>query len=63
MSELKSIRIGELKLGNLTMKVHVLNDGQRIIEEQSVIDFVEYLASGEITSENAEQFAKDLATF
>jgi len=58
-TELKSIRTANLEIGSLTIKVHVLNNGQRIIEEQSLIDFVEYLQNGKITPKEADEFAKE----
>jgi len=60
MSELKSIRSADLQVGKLIMKVHVLSDGKRIIEEQSMIEFMEYMGSGELTSDIAENFVKEL---
>jgi len=59
----KAIRTAELKIGNLTMTVHVLNTGERVIEEESMVKFFEWLESGEITMEDAEKFAMDLKTF
>jgi len=35
----------ELKMGDLVLKVHVLDDGRRIIEEESVLKFIEWLSS------------------
>ncbi len=61
--ELKSIREGELKIGNLTIKVHVLNNGERVIEEKSVVEFLKWMESGEITQEQADKFAKELQSF
>ena len=63
METKKAIRSGEMTVGNLTMKIHVLEDGERVIEEQSVIAFFEWLSKGNLTQEQADQFAKDLNSF
>lgn len=56
----KAIREGEVKIGSLTIKVNVLDDGQRVIEEQGVLDFMKFLEAGEFTQEQASKFAIDL---
>lgn len=33
------VRSGELSIGGVVLKCHVLEDGRRIIEEDSLIDF------------------------
>lgn len=60
----KVIKSGELKLGSLTLKTHVLDDGTRIIEEQSMIDFLEWMEKGELmdTQEDKSQL-EELAKF
>ena len=55
---MKAIKSGIVRLGNLEIKCHVLENGQRVIEEQSVIDFFEFLESGTLlTQREAEDFA------
>ncbi|MEI7578566.1 MAG: hypothetical protein WCJ58_00845 [bacterium] len=39
----KVINSGEIKLGDIVLKVHNLDDGRRIIEEESIEKFFEYL--------------------
>ena len=63
MSELKSIRAAELEIGNLKIKVHVLSDGQRVIEESSVVEFMKYMESGLLTEKEAHELAIKLKTF
>ena len=63
MSEKIAIRSGELKLGGLIMKVHVLEDGTRIIEEQSMLDFINTLNEGLFNQQDAEEFIKNLNKF
>lgn len=53
-----SISEGELKLNGLTLKVHTLKDGRRIIEENSLIQFMEYMQKGLLTEEDANDVAK-----
>ena len=54
-----AVKSGELKIGDVVLKTHVLNDGQRIIEEESMIAFFEYLASGgSLTGEDAKNVAR-----
>ena len=57
---MKSIKSGTIKLGELELKCHVLEDGQRVIEEQSVIDFFKWMESGNFTDEDANKFATEL---
>ena len=63
MNELKSIRSADLKIGNLTIKAHVLNNGKRIIEEQSVIDFFYALENESLLPEEVKKFAKEFKEF
>lgn len=39
---------GIMRLGNLELKVLVLNDGRRIIEEEDMNKFMEYLTHGKL---------------
>lgn len=58
---MKAVKSGVLKIGSLEMKCHVLEDGMRIIEEQSMIDFMAWLESGELlTDADAKEFATKL---
>lgn len=60
----KAIRSGEIKLGSLIMKVHVLNTGERVIDEQSLIEFIKWLENPEeFNASEVEQFWKDLNNF
>ena len=53
----ESIWQGEFRLSpDLTMKCHVLSDGTRIIEEQSVIAFLEWLKRGVSIDEDVDGF-------
>lgn len=56
----KSIKEGILKIGSIELKVHVLNDGRRIIEADSMDEFMKYLENGGTFS---DQEATDLAKF
>lgn len=42
----KAIESGELKIGDVVIKTHVLDDGTRIIEADSLEAFFDYLARG-----------------
>jgi len=58
----KAVYSGEMKLGSLTLKVHVLDNGQRIIEEQSMVDFMEWIGRGglfDVPKEEVDKFAKE----
>ncbi len=53
-----AIKSGELKIGDVVLKTYVLDDGQRIIEEESMIAFFEYLAQGgALTAADAKSLA------
>ena len=53
----ESIWQGEFRLSpDLTMKCHVLSDGTRIIEEQSVIAFLEWLKRGVSIDDDVDGF-------
>ncbi len=53
-----AVKSGELKIGDVILKTHVLDDGRRIIEEDSMIAFFEYLASGgSLVDGDAERIA------
>jgi hypothetical protein len=51
---LKTINSGEIKLGDIVLKVHTLDDGRRIIEEESIKKFFEYL-----TNPSSKQASKE----
>ena len=38
-----SVRQGEFKIGDLTIKTHLLSDGQRVIEAESLVLFMQWL--------------------
>ncbi len=53
-----AIMSGELTIGDFVLKTHVLDDGTRIFEEESVIGFFEWLENGGmLTKEDAEKIA------
>ena len=55
----KATHEGEVKVGNITLRVFHLNDGTRVIEQNSFNDFLEWLgAGGELTEEKALEIAK-----
>ena len=55
----ESIWQGEFRLSpDLTMKCHVLSDGTRMIEEQSVIAFLKWLENGESIDADMDEFKK-----
>lgn len=54
---------GELKIGTLTLKVHTLEDGTPIIEEQSMVDFLEWLEKGELTNMDSPEIKAQLEEF
>lgn len=41
-----SVKKGKLKLGDFTLITHILEDGTRIIEQESLLKFMEYLENG-----------------
>lgn len=51
---------GDVKLGPLTLKCHVLNNGQRVIEEESVAGFIAFMESPDagatLTKEDVEAY-------
>jgi hypothetical protein len=59
----KVIRSGELSIGQLKIKVHILNNEQRIIEEESLKKILEWMENGTILKDDAEKFAQDLKNF
>ena len=63
MGAMKVIKSGVIKLGELEVEVHVLENGERIIDEQSVIEFITWLQLGKITPEQSDRFAKDLSEY
>ena len=46
MREPKAVWSGEFSFSGLTMKCHVLDTGQRIIEEESVKAFLKWMKDG-----------------
>lgn len=55
----QEIRRGEIKLGSLTIIVSIMDNGSRIIHEESLIAFLKWLESGEIVPEAAvKEFAE-----
>jgi hypothetical protein len=54
---------GEFSIGSLTLKCHVLSDGRRVIEQESVADFMNWLEHGDIRREEFEGFAEQFATW
>jgi hypothetical protein len=53
------IRSGEVSIGELKLKCHVLDNGKSIIEEESLEKFMDWMSKGIITASDAEKFAKD----
>ena len=41
----KATNSGEIKFGDIVLKVYVLDDGRRVIDEESVNKFFEYLSN------------------
>lgn len=56
----KAIWSGEFELAGVSMKCHVLENGQRVIDEDSVVAFLEALAT---TTQTADDFEADVARF
>ena len=55
----ESVHQGSISIMGVELKVHVLDDGQRVIEEGSVIDFFEALGKGpNPTKEEMETLAR-----
>ena len=54
---------GEFKIGSLTMKVYTLDDGTPIIEQQSLIDFIEWLEKGELIDNYTPEIKKQIDDF
>jgi len=57
----KVIKEGILNMGSFQLKVYVLDNGQRIIDEQGMKDFITWLKNGKI--EETEKFSKTLSEF
>lgn len=54
-----AVHTGEFQLGGVTMRVHVLDDGRRVIDAESVHAFLDALENGPtITPEQADAFAR-----
>lgn len=57
----KSTKEGVLNIGSLQLKVFVLDNGQRVIDEESVQNFMKWLVNG--TKEEVEKFGKVFGEF
>jgi len=57
----KAFKNGVIKIGNMELKVVTLNDGSRIIEEQSFFDFSKAMAEGNLDLTTFDM--KELAEF
>lgn len=54
-----SVRSGSFSLGGVTLTFHVLSDGQRVIEHQSMMDFLEALhGDAKVSDADALSLAK-----
>lgn len=53
----KAVYSGEIKLGDAILNVHVLDDGRRIIDEESMERFFEYLSSPNAKQASEEDLA------
>lgn len=57
-----SIATNEIKIGSVTLVVHNLSNGQRVIEGASVIEFFKAMENGEVLDEaDAMKVAKILS--
>lgn len=50
----KAIKEGRLNIDGMTLEVIVLDDGRRIIEQQSFINFMDAMANGTLTLTEAD---------
>lgn len=55
-----SIGSGTINLFGVSVRVHVLDNGQRVIEQESVVQLLEAMATykGEIDEDELNQFAR-----
>lgn len=53
----KAVYSGEIKLGDTILNVHVLDNGQRIIDQESMERFMEYLSSPDAKQASEEDLA------
>lgn len=55
-----AVSTSELRLGSLTMKVHHLDDGRRVIDAESYAEFFAALENGTLllSQEDADAFAR-----
>lgn len=56
----KAIKEGYIKLGGYRIGVVVLEDGQRLITEEGMKQFMMWLEDGEPDNDDAKNFAFDL---
>jgi hypothetical protein len=49
----RSVWSGEFKLGSVTMKCHTLDNGQRVIEQESVLEFFAAIEAGAVIDHDA----------
>lgn len=61
MSIPASIWSGEMRFGPLTMKCHVLDDGSRIIEQESVLEFMAWIQSGDVQPDEVQRVGRECA--
>ena len=48
-TEVHAVSEAELNIGSVTLRVFHLSNGKRVIDEQSMIDFMSALESGSLT--------------
>lgn len=59
MSIPKSIYVGELEICGITLRCHVLDNGQRVLEQKGVEDlFAEWATGHLLDDEDAEAIAR-----
>lgn len=56
----KAVRQAEVKIGSITLRVHHLDDGRRVIDAASMDAFMEALSNGSLvlSEEDATKMAK-----
>lgn len=64
MSEMpKAVLTSKLQIGSAELVVHVLDNGERVVDADSFEGFLEYLADGgPMTQEDAEKIAQLMRT-
>lgn len=58
----KTVSEGKIKLGDLTLNVYVLEDGRRVIDQESIEKFIEYLSNPN-AKQATEKELKELGKF